>query len=102
MFVVSNRVFVAPDFAAQFEERFRKRAGQIDRQAGFVSLNILRPASEGAPYVVQTVWEDQRAFKAWIGSEDFKLAHSNPMPKEAFKADGALEQHEIIISAQRA
>ena len=27
----------------------------------------------------------------WVGSEDFKLAHRNPIPPEAFNGEGKLE-----------
>ena len=100
MHVVTNRVFVHPDWQQEFEERFRKRAGQIDKQPGFIKMQILQPHSDGAPYVVYTEWQDENAFKNWVGSDDFKEAHKNPMPEEAFNQKGALEQHTIIISAQ--
>ena len=45
-----------------------------------------------------TYWQDEQAFLNWVDSEDFKLAHQNPMPKEAFKSGGGLEQFEVIIS----
>lgn len=99
MFVVANRVPLASGWEAQFEERFRKRAGQIDKQPGFVRMEVLRPVSKDTPYVVLTVWESQAAFQAWVGSEDFKAAHRNPLPKDAFAGEGKLEQHELIISA---
>ena len=44
MYIVTNRVPVALPWRAQFEERFRTRAGQIDQQPGFVRLQVLRPA----------------------------------------------------------
>lgn len=100
MYVVTNRVFVASDWAQEFEDRFAKRAGQIEKQSGFKHMQILKPASEDTPYVVYTEWEDEAAFRNWVGSEDFKIAHQNPMPEEAFTAKGGLEQHTIIISAQ--
>jgi hypothetical protein len=31
------------------------------------------------PYVVLTTWKDQQAFQDWVGSEDFKVAHQNPL-----------------------
>lgn len=99
MFVVSNRVPVAPDWRAEFERRFRERAGQIDRQPGFVRMEIHRPADDEAPYVVQTVWRDEASFRNWVGSDDFKAAHANPMPKEAFDGESRMERHEVIISA---
>ncbi len=100
MYVVANRVFVATDWQAEFEARFQKRAGEIDKQTGFVRLEIMRPVSDDTPYVVLTTWEDEAAFKNWVNSEDFRNAHKNPMPKEAFSGEGRLEQYEVIIQAQ--
>jgi len=99
MFIVANRVSVAPGWEETFEERFRQRAGQVDKQPGFVRMQILKPDSEELPYVVLTTWQDKASFQAWVGSDDFKLAHSNPMPKEAFSGEGKLEMYEVVISA---
>lgn len=101
MFVVANRVPVAAGWEEAFEERFRKRAGQIDKQPGFVRMEVLRPQGEETPYVVLTAWQDRESFEAWVGSEDFKLAHSNPMPKEAFDGEGKLEMHEVVIASKQ-
>ncbi len=101
MYVVANRVPVASGWEERFEARFRGRAGQVDKQPGFVRMDILRPADEDSPYVVLTTWEDEAAFNRWVGSEDFKLAHRNPLPKEAFAGEGRLERHEVVISAWR-
>ncbi len=101
MYVVANRVPVAKGWETQFEERFQRRAGQVEKQPGFVRMEILRPADEDSPYVVLTVWEDADAFQAWVGSEDFREAHRNPLPAEAFSGEGRLERHEVVISARR-
>ena len=98
-YVVANRVPVNPEWTEQFEERFRNRVGQIDQQPGFVSMQILRPSDEDSPYVVLTTWKDQAAFEAWVGSPDFRLAHQNPLPKEAYGEGGRLERHEVVIEA---
>ena len=82
MFIVANRVPVAAGWEETFEERFQKRAGQIDKQPGFVRMQILKPDSEGVAYVVLTTWQDKESFEAWVGGEDIKLAHSNPMQKK--------------------
>jgi heme-degrading monooxygenase HmoA len=100
MFVVANRVPVASGWEETFEERFRQRAGQIDKQPGFLRMQILKPVSDESPFVVLTTWQDKASFESWVGSEDFKLAHSNPMPKEAFDGEGKLEMHEVIIDAK--
>jgi heme-degrading monooxygenase HmoA len=99
MYIVTNRVPVAEGFVEMFEQRFRERAGQIDKQPGFVQMQVLRPDSPDTPYLVQTTWIDKQAFEAWVGSDDFKLAHRNPMPKEAFTGDGKIERFEVIIAA---
>lgn len=99
MFVVANRVYIAPGWEERFEQRFRDRAGQIENNPGFVRMQVLRPAGDNEPYVVLTTWTDRAAFEQWVGSEDFRAAHANPMPKEAFAREGALERHEVIIAA---
>jgi len=98
MYVVANRVPVAKGWEARFEERFRRRAGQVDKQPGFVRMDILRPVDGDSPYVVLTTWENEAAFNDWVGSDDFKLAHQNPLPKEAFGGEGRLERYEVVIS----
>ncbi len=98
-YVVANRVFVKPEFTEEFEQRFEKRAGQINQQPGFKHMQILQPQSNGAPYVVLTHWQSAEAFKQWVGSDDFKLAHQDPMPQEAFEDGGGIEQYQVIIEA---
>jgi heme-degrading monooxygenase HmoA len=100
MYIVANRVPVAAPWREQFEERFRTRAGQIDQQPGFVRLQVLRPADAESPYVVLTTWRDKAAFEAWVGSEDFRRAHQNPLPQEAYTGEGRLEQHEVVLTAE--
>jgi len=101
MLVVSNRVYLVDSYAEEFELRFARRAGQIDKQPGFISMAVMKPVKEGAPWVVQTCWEDKAAFDGWVGSEDFRQSHANPMPKEAFSQPGKpgqLEMHEVVVS----
>lgn len=99
-YVVANRVPVKTDFREQFEERFRHRAGEVEKQPGFVRMEILRPVDENGVYVVLTHWKNREAFHQWMRSDDFKASHQNPLPKEAFTEGGGIEQHEVIISAQ--
>lgn len=98
MFIVANRIPVALDWQNAFENRFRQRVGQIDKQPGLVSMQILKPESEHAPYVVLTSWQDENAFQVWLESEDFTLAHQNPLPREAFTAKPVMEKHQVVIS----
>ncbi|MCU7933095.1 MAG: antibiotic biosynthesis monooxygenase [Candidatus Thiodiazotropha sp. (ex Codakia rugifera)] len=101
MFIVANRVIVAEPFLEAFEQRFRSRAGQIDQQPGFVSMQVLKPVKPEIPYVILTSWINRQSFDDWVCSDDFKRAHANPMPKEAFIGESTIEMHEVIVSADR-
>ncbi|MAS36227.1 MAG: antibiotic biosynthesis monooxygenase [Anaerolineaceae bacterium] len=103
MIVVSNRIPVNPAHAAAFEERFADRASLVDGMPGFVSFQLLRPTSEGDPYVVMTFWETQADFEAWTQSESFKEGHarSGSLPREAFLGHPQLEVHEVIQSTTK-
>ena len=101
MFVVTNRIPIAKDFREEFEQRFKNRAGQIDKQPGFVRMEILRPLTDDGCYCVSVVWEDEAAFKNWVKSEDFAIAHRNPMSKEAYAGEAKMETHERIIVAEK-
>lgn len=100
MFMVMNRVPVAEGWEETFEERFRSRAGQVENNPGFVRMQVLRPLAPGGSYVVSTLWESKEAFEAWVGSEDFKAAHANPLPGEAYSGEGKLEQYEVVLGVQ--
>jgi len=99
MYIVMNRVMVKNDWSDEFVERFKKRKGQIDKEPGFVSMQVLKPQNAETPYVVYTCWQDEASFQMWIKSDDFKLAHKNPMPKEAFSEGGGLEMFEVVVSS---
>lgn len=102
MIAVTNRIFVAPQYAEQFEERFRNRAGLVDQMAGFVSNQVLRPTQEGQPYVVLTWWRSREDFDAWTQSEAFRQGHarSGSLPREAFTGPSQIEIYEIIADTE--
>ncbi|HXH28483.1 MAG TPA: antibiotic biosynthesis monooxygenase [Candidatus Polarisedimenticolia bacterium] len=115
MFVVTNRIPVAPGQEEAFEDRFRNRAHLIDRAPGFVKNQVLRPvqrrfnhatgAWEESPergfYLVQTTWETEEAFWDWTRSESFREAHSRRPPAEMFAGPNVLEVHRIVLSTDR-
>ena len=47
-YVVANRVFVKQQYSEEFEQRFKDRAGQINKQPGFVLMEVLKPQSENS------------------------------------------------------
>jgi heme-degrading monooxygenase HmoA len=101
MITAMNRIYVAPEYAEQFEERFRTRAGLVDGMPGFVWNKVLRPVNPGDPYVVMTLWDSRAAFDAWVKSDAFTKGHarSGTLPKEAFLRPSQLELHEVFTDS---
>jgi len=100
---VANRIYVAPEYAAAFEQRFRDRAGLVDQMPGFISNQILRPVNDGDPYVVFTFWNSREDFLNWVRSDAFVKGHaqSGSLPKEAFSKANVLEMHEVVQDYSR-
>ena len=104
MITVANRIFVAKEYSAVFEERFNDRSGLVDQMPGFISNHVLRPTAEGDPYIVLTFWESRAHFEGWTKSEAFAKGHSraSALPREAYTSPNKLEVHEVIQETRRA
>ena len=103
MVAVANRIHVNPEYAEQFEDRFRNRAHLVDGMPGFISNKVLRPTKSDQPYVVLTFWESREHFKNWVNSEEFQKGHarSGSLPKGAFTGSSHLEIHEVFLDTER-
>ena len=103
MITVANRIYVKQEYGGAFEARFRERAGLVDKMPGFVSNMVLRPANEGDPYVVFTVWRSRGDFLNWVRSDEFVRGHaqSGTLPREAFAGPNKLEMHEVLQDSAR-
>lgn len=93
-----NRVMVNEGWEDEFVGRFKKRVEGIKLVEGFSSMEILSPAKEGLPHIVLTHWQSKGDFESWVGSEDFRKAHENPMPSEAFSDGGGIEIYDRAIA----
>ncbi len=104
MIVTCNRIPVNPQYATEFEARFGERANLVDQMPGFVSFQLLRPLSEGDPYIVMTYWESEAHFKAWTESPAFLDGHarSSTLPRETFTGHPVLEVYEVLNSTAKA
>src|SRR6185295_14272410 len=94
---VANRIYVKQEYAEDFEQRFRERAGLVDQMPGFISNQILRPVNDGDPYVVFTMWKSRTDFLNWVRSDAFVKGHaqSGTLPKDAYFKGNVLELHEV-------
>ena len=75
-YVVMNAVDVPAERAAEFEERFAKRAGRVQDAPGFEAFELLKPADGNTKYIVYTRWSSKGDFEAWVGSQDFAAGHA--------------------------
>ena len=70
-----NAVTVPPDRQARFEERFRGRAGAVEKTPGFEWFELLRPLEGTDQYLVYTRWASEEDYTAWQSGQDFDRAH---------------------------
>ena len=111
MILVTNRLQVAPGFEAELEERFRRRAGRVEDEPGFVRMVVLRPVTRrknrktGAweqsdktqVFQIQTWWDSEEAFWDWTKSESFRAAHAHKSNPDMYAGPPVMEIHEVAI-----
>lgn len=73
-YVVMNHIPVREEERPLFEERFKNRAGRVDKEPGCKGIRILRPQKSDT-YVVMTLWKSEGDFQSWQNSEAFDQAH---------------------------
>jgi heme oxygenase (mycobilin-producing) len=71
-----NAIEVPEGMGSALEERFAKRAGEVERMPGFQGFELLRPVSGETRYFVYTRWESEAAFEAWVNSSEFVKGHA--------------------------
>jgi heme-degrading monooxygenase HmoA len=70
-----NAITVSPDRAAEFEQRFAARAGEVSKADGFEAFELLKPTDGNDVYLVYTRWSTQADFEAWVNSAAFQHGH---------------------------
>lgn len=71
-----NAITVPRDRFDDFEQRFARRAGKVERAAGFEGFELLRPNDDRQVCLVLTRWRSEEDFRAWMGSADFAAGHA--------------------------
>lgn len=109
MFISINHIPVKAGREEDFERMFKERDRSVEKEPGFVSLDILKPGFRslhgGAPeplgneYQVMTRWENEEAFRNWTKSEAFKRSHSRPVDTTVFDGKSYLTLHGTIDGA---
>ncbi len=71
-----NAIEVAPERGAELEERFARRASEVEKMPGFLGFELLRPVSGETRYFVYTRWESEDDYRAWRDSQAFTRGHA--------------------------
>ena len=71
-----NAIEVPPGRGAALEERFARRAAEVEKMPGFRGFELLRPTAGETRYFVYTRWESQQHFRAWVESPAFPRGHA--------------------------
>jgi heme-degrading monooxygenase HmoA len=103
MSVVKINVVTLPeDKRARFEERFKGRAGAVERTEGFEWFELLRPVEGTDAYLVYTRWTSEEAYQAWQSGQDFDRAHDgggDTLAPAAERSQNHLWSYEVVESA---
>ena len=99
-----NAIEVAPGRGPALEERFAKRAAEVERMAGFEGFELLRPADGTQTYYVYTRWASEEAFRAWVESEAFTRGHAQAARNEGGPVShaSALLSFEVVQKVEAA
>lgn len=101
-FVAINVLSVPPDRREVLEERFAKRAGEVDRTPGFQAFELLRPVEGEDRYFVYTRWDSQAAFEAWTASQAFDRGHAQQQSGGPAATGAQLWTFEVAERSERA
>ncbi|PTE41947.1 heme oxygenase [Staphylococcus equorum] len=77
MYVVTNRIDVKKGFAEKMAPNFTKK-GKINELEGFrkVEVWLIEDETDYDQMYVNTWWDSEDNFKAWLESDAFKEAHA--------------------------
>lgn len=75
-FVAINTLTVPAEMRDTLEQRFARRAGEVDQMEGFEAFELLRPVEGQDRYLVYTRWDSRESFQAWTESQGFQKGHA--------------------------
>lgn len=98
-----NAINVAEGRGPELEERFAKRASEVESMPGFESFELLRPVEGDSRYFVYTRWESEEAFRSWVESDAFRRGHAQAAADSggAVAHGSDLLQFEVVQQVER-
>lgn len=95
-----NAITVPSERAAELEQRFAARAGEVSKSPGFEAFELLRPADGRDTYLVYTRWRSQEDFDAWVSSPAFTHGHKAHDTKGPVSSHSELWSFDVVQHEQ--
>lgn len=92
-----NALDVPASMAGTLEERFRNRAGEVEKVPGFQRFQLLRPTDERGRWFVVTWWESEEAFQGWLESDAFRKGHAQSAEHGPAATGSELLSFEVVL-----
>jgi len=98
MVVKINAIEVSEGRGPELEDRFAKRAKEVEGMPGFLGFELLRPTGGESRYFVYTRWESEEDFRAWVESSAFTRGHAQAAKdsKRTVAHGSALMEFEVV------
>jgi heme oxygenase (mycobilin-producing) len=100
-FVAINVLSVPPERREMLEQRFARRAGEVDKTPGFQAFELLRPVAGEERYFVYTRWDSQEAFETWTRSQAFEHGHAQHNAQGPAASGSELLTFEVAEHSER-
>lgn len=95
-----NALEVPGHLGETLEERFRDRAGEVEKLPGFEGFSLLRPTDEGGRYFVVTRWADEESFQRWVESREFDKGHAQTREQGPAATGSELLSFEVVLDVE--
>jgi heme oxygenase (mycobilin-producing) len=97
-----NAIEVPEGMGPHLEERFAKRASEVEQMPGFLGFELLRPVEGESRYFVYTRWESEEDFRAWVESSAFTRGHAQAAAGQGgpVATGSSLLEFEVVQSVQ--
>lgn len=96
MIAALSRFRVSNARQESLRDAFSQRVGRVDAEPGFLGLEVFTDCADDALFYLFTRWSDEACFRAWHGSDAFRLSQRG-LPR-GFKLDPA---HTKLTMLQR-
>jgi heme-degrading monooxygenase HmoA len=80
MFVALSRFTIANGMAAEVREAFRTRPHLVDRERGFIGMQVMSPVDVPEEIWLVTQWADEGSYREWHRGHHYHQSHAG-IPK---------------------